>query len=250
MLKLNERISNLLRNLRTVGPVRSFHYLKWTAPSSLKVFMFESIGKSIKGLIMETEAEKPVQPGEVKTVAIVGQSPMADNQFVEALRASIKARPTALTALTIAAEKLTTVIPDSNMRLKAAFQMVKSEGRGVKELLDAITVHVADLESQKMQFSRAMDTESQRTIGNLQVMADSLTANSKSAQDQIVSLQDQITQLTIQITENSTKLSTTNQQIAVEQSRLAQNAHQFDNALVVVKNELENQRVIIQSALS
>ena len=212
--------------------------------------MFESLGKSLKGLIMEDEPTNSAAPTAPAAPQATMQLVSVDNQFVDALRASIKARPTALTALTAAAEKLTAVIPDSNMRLKAAFQMVKSEGRGVKELLDAITVHAADLESQKLQFGRAMESESQKAIGNLQAISENLAASTQSAQQQIVSLQEQLGKLNQLIAENATKSSETAQQINVEKSRLAQNAQQFETALMVVKNELENQRVIIQSALS
>src|ERR1035437_8701136 len=98
--------------------------------------MFDSLGKSLKGLIMEEnpDEKKPVLVTATSVPVSSTGNGTVNNQYIEALRAAIKARPTALTALTAAAEKLTSVIPDANMRLKAAFQMVKSDGRGVKEL--------------------------------------------------------------------------------------------------------------------
>lgn len=207
---------------------------------------------------MEPDAQAPAsQPASTASTASsikAGTSVPAyiptDNQFVEALRASIKTRQTALTALTSAAEKLTAVIPDPNMRLKAAFEMVKSDGRGVKELLEAITVHTADLESQKLQFARAMELESSRSVGNLRAMTESLSASTNAAQAQIKSFHDQIAQLTGLINENTAKVTASQNQIDVETSRLSNNSIQFDAALVMVKAELDNQRNIIQSSLS
>jgi chromosome segregation ATPase len=221
--------------------------------------MFNINLKSLHDLVMDEDPnEQKATPTSPVAPAPAGYPPMpagqtfggVNNQYIDALRAAIKARPTALTALTAAAEKLTTVIPDANMRLKAAFQMVKSEGRGVKELLDAITVHVADLESQKLQFSRAMETESQNAIGKLQADANTFTSSTQVAQQQIKQLQQQLEQLNSLIVTNNNAFAETTQKINVEKSRLGENAQQFDTALTVVKSELENQRVVIQSALS
>lgn len=216
--------------------------------------MFENLGKSLKGLIMEDEGpsvNQPTGPGVTAGVVIPSsQSLPVNNEFVEALRTVIKNRPTALTALTTAAEKLVAVIPDSNMRMKAAFQMVKSEGRGVKELLDAITVHAADLESQKLQFNRALEAESQKSIGQQQTALDNLTNSTSSCSNQIATLQAQIKSLNELIVQNNSQAAVVTQQISSEKARLAQNAQQFDTALLVVKNELDTQRSVIQSTLS
>lgn len=216
--------------------------------------MFENLGKSLKGLIMEDEGpsgNQPTGPSVTAGVAIPSsQLAPVNNEFVEALRTVIKNRPTALTALTTAAEKLVAVIPDSNMRMKAAFQMVKSEGRGVKELLDAITVHAADLESQKLQFNRALEAESQKSIGQQQTALDNLTNSTSSCSNQIATLQAQIKSLNELIVQNNSQAAVVTQQISSEKARLAQNAQQFDTALLVVKNELDTQRSVIQSTLS
>ena len=214
--------------------------------------MFSNFGKAIKEFVMEDDSSATVA-AVVAVAAPATSAPLVqsvvDNKYIEALRASIKARPTALTALTIAAEKLE-FIPDANMRLKAAFQSVKSEGRGVKEILEAITVHAADLESQKLQFTRALETESETTVGRLQDHNLNLKSEVDSARLQIKSFESQIEKLNEIISKHSVTSNVNSAQINDEKSRLARNAQQFEIALTVVKNELESQRVVIQSALS
>ena len=214
--------------------------------------MFSNFGKAIKEFVMEDDSSATVA-AVVAVAAPATSAPLVqsvvDNKYIEALRASIKARPTALTALTIAAEKLE-FIPDANMRLKAAFQSVKSEGRGVKEILEAITVHAADLESQKLQFTRALETESETTVGRLQDHNLNLKSEVDSARLQIKSFESQIEKLNEIISKHSVTSNANSAQINDEKSRLARNAQQFEIALTVVKNELESQRVVIQSALS
>lgn len=130
--------------------------------------MFTNLGKTLKNLIIEEDSIAKSDSGDSGQTARQSVTLTIDNnQFTQALRNSIIARPTALTALTATTQKLEAVIKDPTMRIQAAFQMVKSEGRGIKELLDAITVHTADLESQRLQFTRAMDTELKTAVGSL-----------------------------------------------------------------------------------
>ena len=216
--------------------------------------MLDGFANSLKNMIFEQDKTPQPETATAVPVKASQSAPVpsldASNKYVGLLRQAMQQRPTALTALTNAAEKLEGVIPDRSMRIKAAFQMVKSDGRGVKELLDAITIHVADLESQRLQFSRAMETESATAIGTLESEASTLAFNTKSAQDQILQLQSQLNGLTNIINENNTKAFEITNKIAGEKNRLDQNARQFDVALQIVKGELEGQRTVIQSALS
>lgn len=215
--------------------------------------MLGNLGKALKDMVFEDDTPRsqaqPVSTGTVPSVPNL-RVVASDNQYIGALRDAIKGRSTALTALTAAAEKLITVIPDADMRLKAAFEMIKGDGRGVKELVDAITVHIADLESQKMQFTRAIDAESQSTIGQLQAELSSNAANTESAQNQIKSMQAQIDQLRKEVTIYGNRKIEIDQNIQAETARLSQNTQLFELALITVKNELENQRKLIQTSLS
>ena len=215
--------------------------------------MLGNLGKALKDMVFEDDTPRSqaqtVSTGTVPSVPNL-RVVASDNQYIGALRDAIKGRSTALTALTAAAEKLITVIPDADMRLKAAFEMIKGDGRGVKELVDAITVHIADLESQKLQFTRAIDAESQSTIGQLQAELSSNAANTESAQNQIKSMQAQIDQLRKEVTIYGNRKIEIDQNIQAETARLSQNTQLFELALITVKNELENQRKLIQTSLS
>lgn len=209
--------------------------------------------QALKGMIFEDEAGAPSKtatPQPVKQGAPVGTVSAApvDDQFVTALRGAIKSRSSAFTALLATADKLANVIPDANMRLKAAFATL--EGRGLKEILGAIDVHAADLESQRMQFTRQAEDASKAAIGAKQVELDSIDPSIQVAQSQIEALTRQIGTLTDSIAQKSARKAELTTEIASETARFTSAKQQFDTALTIVKSELEGQKAVIQSALS
>lgn len=206
---------------------------------------------ALKGLIFETESgpRAPAKPAAAPTVS--GSAPTArpvDDQFVTALRNAIKARSSAFTALLATADKLSNVIPDSTMRLKAAFATL--EGRGLKEILGAIDVHAADLESQRMQFSRQAEDAMKREVGAKQAELDAIDPAIQVAQSQIEALSRQISSLNETIAQKSARKAELTTEIASETARFDTAKQQFETALTVVKGELDGQKAIIQSALA
>lgn len=207
---------------------------------------------ALKGLIFETKSG-PQAPAKPATAAptVSGSAPAArpvDDQFVTALRNAIKARSSAFTALLATADKLSNVIPDSTMRLKAAFATL--EGRGLKEILGAIDVHAADLESQRMQFSRQAEDAMKREVGAKQAELDAIDPAIQVAQSQIEALSRQISSLNETIAQKSARKAELTTEIASETARFDTAKQQFETALTVVKGELDGQKAIIQSALA
>ncbi len=210
--------------------------------------------EKIKGFVIQEDnpqTPKPAQTAAAQAAPQNGapvQAPVVDDQFVLALRNAIKARSSAFTALLITADKLANVIPDSNMRLKAAFATM--EGRGLKEILGAIDVHAADLESQRMQFARQAEDAMKREIGSRQAELDTVDPSIQGAQTQIETLSRQIAALNDVIAQKSTRKAELIAEITVETTRFNTAKQQFETALTVVKSELEGQKSIIQSALA
>lgn len=215
------------------------------------------LGK-LKGLIFEEDGQAASKPAQPQVAAPLGAAPAAagaapapaDDKFVQALRAAIKNRPTAFTALLSAADKLANIIPDANTRLKAAYATVAGEGRDVRSVLQAIEVHTADLESQRMQFNKQAEDAMRAEVGAKRAELDTIDPSISSSQQQIQALTAQITALNEAIAQKTIRKSELAAQIATEEQRFAGAKQQFETALTIVQAELNGQKAIIQSALS
>ena len=173
---------------------------------------------SIKNAIFVDEAAKPQQvpaaspQATPQTQMPAGSAPQvmqpADNTFIEALRKAVKGRATGFTSLLAAADKLANIIPDPNTRLKAAYATVSGEGRGLKEVIGAIDIHVADLEGQKLQFMSAVDNQRNAAIGSLESELNSIGPANQSAAQQIQAMTQQIQQLQQQLQQAAQMLQT------------------------------------------
>lgn len=224
--------------------------------------MLDALKKFANEHILADTPEGATQaPAKPQTTAQVGTAGTAtvntqsvpvsvNNEYLTLLRNAIKARSTAFTALVANADKLANVIPDSAMRLKAAFEMVKGDGRGLKEIMGAIDVHLADLESQRMQFGAAMTRQKQTAIGVLQSEFDSLAPANQTAASQIQALQQQIAALQETMNRNTSRAAELQSQITTEGMRFTTAEQQFETALQIVKTELEGQKAVVGSTLN
>ncbi len=211
---------------------------------------------AIKGALFEEDpnAAKPsptAQPAAVAAAAPsnVGAAVAADNTFVAALRQAIKARSSAFTNLLAAADKLASIIPDPATRLRAAFA-TSGEGRSPKEVVDAITVHISDLEGQKLQFQRALEGQRAAKLGGLQAELDALKPANDNAAAQIASMTQSIQQLQQLIATNTARAGELQGQLSAESANFTASAQQFEVALTIVKQELEGQKTAVLSTLS
>lgn len=175
---------------------------------------------------------------------------MPDNEFVTALRNAIKARNTAFTSLLANADKLVKVIPDPAMRLQAAFEMIKGDGRGKVDVMSAIDVHTADLQAARLQFDSALERQKTAALGSTQAELDALAPSTSQARAQIEALQAQITTLNETITRNATRSGELQVKLQTDGSAFALKAQQFEGALQLVKGELDHQKAIVGSTIS
>jgi chromosome segregation ATPase len=208
---------------------------------------------SLKNALFEDPEFRPnTKPAAVNT-APMGAAPSAvvntENTFVAALRQAIKQRSSAFTNLLAAADKLASIIPDPATRLRAAFA-TSGDGRGPKEIVDAITVHISDLEGQKLQFQRALESQRAAKLGGLQAELDALKPANDNAAAQIASMTQSIQQLQQLIATNTARGSELQGQLAAETASFTASAQQFELALATVKQELEGQKTAVLSTLS
>lgn len=205
-------------------------------------------------------ADDPNKPKAAPAAAPVASHPLGsappmanaiatapENQFVTALRTAIKGRQSAYTQLLAAADKLVSIIPDANTRLKAAYA---TTGRNVIEVVQAIDVHISDLESQRMQFTAAMEKTKSEAMGAMQSELTAIEPANATMNSTIQSLAQQITQLQDKINTNSTRKAELTTQITLKTNEFATSEAQFGQALTVVKGELDGQKSIVQSVLS
>lgn len=214
--------------------------------SSLKNALFESDPNAVQ------TAQPTAKP--VAAVPNTGATPgvvvvPTGNEFVAALRNAIKARASAFTNLLAAADKLASIIPDPATRLKAAFATV-GDGRSPKEIIDAIAVHVSDLEGQKLQFSKALEGQRATALGALQSEFDAIKPSNDTAAAQIDAYSQQILQLQQLVIKNNARAAELQGQLVTETARFTASAQQFESALAVVKQELDDQKAAVASTLS
>lgn len=211
---------------------------------SLKRFAAEHILADDGG--RPVEASKPVATGQGTTFSTPATA--ANNEFLTALRTAIKARNTPYTSFLSQFDRLS-MIPDPATRTQAAFATIQGEGRGVRELLQAVDVHLADLESHRMQFAQALERQKTTALGALKTELDGVGPANQAAQQQIESLTQQIAALTQQIGTRQARAVELQASIATEGARFDQQAAQFDAALGIVKSELESQKTVLGTTL-
>ena len=210
----------------------------------------------IKGAILEDESPHakapPIQGKPLQTApgqAPVSSAPVAENEFVSVLRQVVRGRQTAYTALLAADDRLANVIPDRTMRLKAAFEMVRGDGRDLPQLMAAIDVHLTDLNSQKLSFAQTLERKKAEACGASQAELDAITPANQAAQDSIKQLEDQVQALKNQISQRNQRATELQAKLQADTRTYDSKKQLFDAALALVGSEISNQKTIIFTAL-
>lgn len=202
--------------------------------------------------------DDPAAPPQVKPAPAVVpianvQSPVvpqSQNEFVPVLQNAVKSRNTAFTALLNTADKMASIIPDSGMRLKAAFATIATDGRGANEVMAAIDIHMSDLEGQKLAFMSALERKRTETLGQLERDKATSAKLAKDAEQRISVLQAEITKLQETILVSGTTVTAIDAKMQEEASHFDASKLQFEQAIAQVRTDLENQRTAIRSSLT
>lgn len=215
---------------------------------------------TIKGQLFESDGaavtEKPAStPQGVAAPAKVPGSSMTftptaavNQEMVAAIRKQTFARNTALTALIQASDALADIIPDPAMRLKAA-QKTAGQGRGAKELAEAVQIHLNDVDAAEMQFGKALEGKISAEVGGLTNQANAAEQHIGSMNTEIQSLQQRIQTLQQNIGEQTTNLANLRAQASSKEAELRQADIEFKAAAGAVRNELNGHKATILSTL-
>lgn len=207
---------------------------------------------ALKGMIFEEDpnAVKAAPPKAAPaTLPTAAPSTQVSNEFVSAIRKVVLARNTALTQLLAAADKLTTIIPDANVRFKAAFATA-GDGRSVKQIAEAVDIHISDVDGEELRFKAAIDQKAAIEVGALEQRAQMAASAIVSAQNALAQAQQRIAELTEQITRQQTEQAAALSEASVKRSEIEQVAMQFKMAAEHVRHELQSNKSTILSALS
>ncbi len=189
-------------------------------------------------------------PSGSQTAPSISIAPSGVNMdMVGAIKKAIFSRQTPFTTLMAAADKLSSILPDVNTRLKAAFATA-SDGRTSKQVADAVDIHLVDVDAQERQFATALQQRTQQDIGGTQQRIASLKAGTDAATAQIQALQAQIQAAQDTIQRNAVEVATLEAEVATKTIELQNAERDFKIAADYVRNELGANKQAILSSLN
>jgi chromosome segregation ATPase len=212
---------------------------------------------SIKGAIWEDDpnatqqSAAPASPAATPSVVAtrnVSAASSVNAEMVAAIRTNTLNRKTPYTALLETATKLESVIPDEVTRIKAAFATVGGQ-RTVESILQAIDVHVSDVDGERMRFAQATEQRRKTELSSLNAALTQVNESTAQMQANIEALNRQIQTANETINANTIKASDLSSQIFARTAEFDQAQQQFDAAAGVVRGTLEQQRTAISSIL-
>lgn len=214
---------------------------------------------ALKDAVFVEDPNAPKQEAPAKTVTVtagnvapgqpVQMAAPVNAEFVAAIRKAVLGRNTALTQLMAMADKLTSIIPDPNQRLKAAYATA-GDGRTVKQIVDAVDVHLSDVDGEELKFKAALEGKVRSEIAPLEQQSQLLAQQAQGAQDQITQMQQRIAELTASIGTLTQQAATASAQAVTKKQELELMASNFQLAANAVRAELQQNKNIIASALN
>lgn len=220
--------------------------------------------KNIVGLFVEVE-DKHIQSSQNATATqpiaqqphpvVGGQvfTPVAD-QVTADLRATLQRvianRKTAYTALVEASDRLKNVIPDEITRIKAAYAMIAGDGqRTLADVIQAIDVHLADVEGELMRFKQSSESALTSKVGSLRASARNLLGNNESRQQRITTLEAEIATLRQGIVDDTNKANEITAQADATEAEINGVAAKFSAVQAEIKSDLANRKIQLSSVL-
>jgi len=218
---------------------------------------------ALKDAVFETDANVPASPQSTTVTPAAASpgpaspsnpqtyfppsTPEADPAMLEMLRKVAYGRASSFKSILENMSKMESVIPDESTRAKAAFATMGGDTRTPQNVLQAIDVHIQDLDGEQIKFS---NTSAARKTESLNAIATKLSGTENSIQRLLSELEaleqtkaqklDQINQLNT----NLASMQNDKAQIDFEFDKVASN---FMVAFNVVKNELLSRKAIFQN---
>ena len=223
--------------------------------------MAKALWNSIMSALVEPDPNAPptipqapqgaAQPAPAKTggTTLFQPAPSTINaDMFAAIRKQAYTRNTALTALIAASDTLVDFIPDPVLRLRAA-QKTAGGNRTSKELVDAVLIHLADVDGIERNFANTLEGKVQAEVGGLVRQAEVTEAQINNAQNEIQTLTQRIQLLQQQSTEASAKLAELKTEASSKEAELRQAETDFKAAAEAVRTELNGHKATILSTL-
>lgn len=180
-------------------------------------------------------------------------SSVAPNDKVQVMMKTIRdatmVRNTAFTALIRASEKLSSIITDPVQCLKAAFA-TSSEGRTVVQITEAISIHLADIDSEEIRFKQFLEKMQASDVDGALASIVGIEGQIQSNVNEIDRIQKTIDALrakNIELEQQAINAKTAAENKRVE---LAEMSIQFKLAADSIRNELNTQKTTILSTFS
>jgi hypothetical protein len=190
-----------------------------------------------------------VMAGNIAPGTAVPMSAPVSPEFVAAIRKAVLGRNTALTQLMATADKLAAIIPDPNQRLKAAYATA-GDGRTVAQIVQAVDVHLADVEGEELKFKAALDGKAHAEVAPLEQQAQLQAQAVERAQQEIASAQARIAELGAQIGTLTQEAANAQAAAVAKRQELELMASNFKLAANAVRAELQQNKLVISSALN
>jgi predicted nucleic acid-binding Zn-ribbon protein len=221
-----------------------------------------SLFNKVLGTVFEMPEEQSPPAGPTGTPAAVKPAhvpssysyappaPAEDDPMLLKLRAAAYARVTPFKTMLDSMDKMKGIIPDETMRAQAAYANVANDARTPTQILQAIDVHLQDLQAEQTKFVAI--TNSKKSADLQTIENDISIGNSGKAQ-----LERDLTNLRQSVTDKEALLSQCILNInAAEDKKSSLDSTyssviaSFDQAFTVVQNELTTKKVIFTNILS
>jgi chromosome segregation ATPase len=209
----------------------------------------------IKGMMVEDDNPAPpqaraTQPAQAPgaPVPMFQQGPVLNAAMVDAIRKATFTRNTALTALLTASDSLKDIIPDPVMRLKAA-QKTAGAGRSAKEISEAVSIHLNDVDAEELRFGQVLNSKIQNEVGGLNQQATAADQQIVSMNAEIQTLTQRVATLQQTIGERTGELTALRSQSQAREAELRQSETEFKAAANAVRAELNGHKNTILSTL-
>ena len=189
-------------------------------------------------------------PSVSPVTAAGSTSPGVNSAMVAELKKVVTRRATPYTALEERTAALAEVIPDQTMRTKAAFAVLKSEGRTAHQIIQAIDTHLMDLDGEQRRFTSTSQQASNRSIGALREEIAALSNATEDDNRNVNELREQIARGEERIRERSGNIAAKAAAADAAELELARVVQDFTDAVESVKQGLTQRKADLSSALA
>ena len=197
--------------------------------------------KKVGRLIFEEEAAPDATGGAVQkttpnpTPASVGVTADLANKLVQ----TVLGRKSAYTALLDAAEPMKTIIPDEVTRFKAAFAVIHaSQQRTIEQVVQAIDVHVSDLDGEQMRFLQSSKEARDKGVAARQADITNSTHRIKSLHEEMDRTNKRLVEMAEELRKAEQSVMTLQTELTAEEHKIQSIENEFRSALASAKADL------------